>query len=220
MEGNQMLTRAKKATQPAGKKSTPSTATPENPTPTSHRVLMSPTGQSAIGIGAWGKFAGQPDLPGLVIGLHEQTDKVQGGDLSSVEEMLYGQAMTLQTIFTNLARRAAADEGLVQFQANLTLALKAQAQCRATLEALAEIKHPRSVMFAKQANVTSGPQQINNGILPPSGAPPHARETAGHQNELSGSQHELLEDTRASSTPVRADPLLQAVGAVYRSDNG
>jgi len=41
--------------------------------------------------------------------------------------------MTLQTIFSNLARKAVAQEYLKQFQVNLTLALKAQAQCRATL---------------------------------------------------------------------------------------
>ena len=92
-----MLTKAKKATQPAGKKSTPSTATPENPAPTSHRVLMSPTGQSAIGMGAWGKFAGQPDLPGLVIGLHEQTDNrlFQKVEISPAEQGCSGYGIRI-----------------------------------------------------------------------------------------------------------------------------
>ncbi|HEY2023963.1 MAG TPA: hypothetical protein VGH68_22910, partial [Paraburkholderia sp.] len=42
-----------------------------------------------------------------------------------------------------LARKATHCEYLNQMQAHLSLALKAQAQSRATLEALAEIKNPR-----------------------------------------------------------------------------
>ena len=45
----------------------------------------------------------------------------------------------------------------------MRLALKAQAQSRSTVEALAEIKNPRPVQFVKQANMTTGPQQVNNG---------------------------------------------------------
>lgn len=46
------------------------------------------------------------------------------------------------------------------------MALKAQAQCRATLEALAEIKNPRPVAFVKQANISGEHQQVNNGVQP------------------------------------------------------
>lgn len=60
-------------------------------------------------------------------------------------------------------------EYLKQFQAYLGLALKAQAQCRATLEALAEIKNPRPMAFVKQANISGGPQQVNNGMHPGGG---------------------------------------------------
>ena len=41
------------------------------------------------------------------------------------------------------------------------MGFKAQAQSRANLEALAEIKNPRPV-FAKQTNIANGPQQVNN----------------------------------------------------------
>ena len=41
------------------------------------------------------------------------------------------------------------------------LALKAQAQCRATIETLTLIKNPTTV-FASQANIAHGPQQVNN----------------------------------------------------------
>ena len=42
----------------------------------------------------------------------------------------------------------------------MRLSLKAQGQCRATLETLAVIKNPP--VFAHQANIAHGPQQVNN----------------------------------------------------------
>ncbi len=131
-----------------------------------HKLVLSPTIQSAIGIQAWSKFAGEVDLADLLKDLGDRVEKVQGGDMRPVEAMLYGQAMTLETIFTSLARRATSQEYLKQFQAYLSLALKAQAQCRVTLEALAEIKNPRPIAFVKQANISGGPQQVNNGVQP------------------------------------------------------
>ena len=131
-----------------------------------HEIALSPAVQGAIGILSWAKFAGDTDLALLVKDLREQTEMVVGGETRPIEAMLFVQAKTLETIFTSLARRAASNDTLKPFQANMALALKAQAQCRATLEALAEIKNPRPVAFVKQANITNGPQQINNGMQP------------------------------------------------------
>ena len=153
-------TKAKKATP------TPPATTPDKRTLEPHELVLSPMVQSAVGIESWGKFAGEIDLAELLEGQREQFKKVQAGDMQPVEAMLYGQAKTLETIFTSLARRATSQEYLKQFQAYLGMALKAQAQCRATLEALAEIKNPRPVAFVKQANITNGPQQVNNGMQP------------------------------------------------------
>ena len=153
------ITKAKKATP----KPTP---TPDERTLKPHEVVLSPTIQSAVAIEAWSKFAGTVDLADLVDDLRERIKKVQGGDMQPVEAMLFGQAMTLETIFTSLARRATSQEYLKQFQAYLGMALKAQAQCRATLEALAEIKNPRPMAFVKQANISGGHQQVNNGTQP------------------------------------------------------
>ncbi len=155
-------TKAKKATPTP----TPPATTPDKRTLEPHELVLSPTIQSAVGIQAWGKFAGEVDLAKLLDDLRTRVEKVQGGDMRPVEAMLYGQAMTLETIFTSLARRATSQEYLKQFQAYLGLALKAQAQCRATLEALAEIKNPRPVAFVKQANISGGHQQVNNGMQP------------------------------------------------------
>ncbi len=186
-----------------------------------HAMVMSPSIQGAVSIHAWSKFLGDVDLNELITGLRERVAQVQGGDMRTVEAMLYGQAMTLQTIFTSLARKAVAQDYLKQFQVNLTLALKAQAQCRATLEALAEIKNPRPVMFAKQANVTSGPQQVNNAAAPVS-ANLHARteQTTSLQNELLEAPHGNLLDARTPSTASGADSHLEAVGAGHRAAHG
>ena len=198
----------------------PATASEKRPMQP-HAMVVSPSVQNAVGIHAWSKFVGDADLGELVNGLREQVELVQDGDMRTVEAMLYGQALTLQTIFTSLARKAVAQDYLKQFQVNLTLALKAQAQCRATLEALAEIKNPRPVMFANQANVTSGPQQVNNGAAP-AGANQHARteQTTSLKNELLEAPHGNPLDTGTPSAASGADSHLEAVGAGHRAAHG
>ena len=208
-----------KAKKAAGK---PPATTPTERTLKPHEVVLSPTIQNAVGVHAWSKFAGEADLAETVADLREQVKQVQAGDMGRVEAMLYGQAMTLQTIFTSLARKAVAQEYLKQFQVNLTLALKAQAQCRATLEALAEIKNPRPVSFVRQANISNGPQQVNNGAGTQAGthAPAHAEKTEGAQNELLEHQHGNYLDTRAQSQAGRADRKLETVAPRHRAAIG
>ncbi len=46
----------------------------------------------------------------------------------------------------------------------MKLALKAQSQCRSTLQAISKIKNPMIVGYVRQANVAYGPQQVNNMI--------------------------------------------------------
>ena len=207
------------------KKATPMspTTTADKPTLKPHELVMSPTIQSAIAIDAWSKFAGTMDLADLVTALHERTRKIQDGDMQPVEAMLLGQAMTLETIFTSLARRAASQEYLKQFQAYLTMALKAQAQCRATLEALAEIKNPHPVAYVKQANISSGHQQVNNGTQLAQHAGSVGRRRARRakpraaQNGLLGASHGIKLDTRAQSEAGVADPHLETLASGHRA---
>lgn len=67
------------------------------------------------------------DINGLIDGLQKSTTSVNGGDLSSLEAMLVGQATALQTIFTSLARRASHQQYQKHYESFLSLALKAQA---------------------------------------------------------------------------------------------
>ena len=92
--------------------------------------------------------------------LRANGDAVVAGDLGRVERMLIGQAITLDTIFANLAERASRQEYLKNMETYLRLAMKAQSQCRATAEALALLKNPQP--YIRQANIAQGPQQVNN----------------------------------------------------------
>jgi hypothetical protein len=75
------------------------------------------------------------------------------------ESMLMGQAEALQAMFVSYARRAQAQEYQKNLESFFRMALKAQNQCRMTLETLAAIKNP-PVVYTKQANIAHGPQLI------------------------------------------------------------
>ena len=96
--------------------------------------------------------------------LIKKTKSVQDGDMSYVETMLVTQAAALNSIFAEMARRASTNMGkhMSATESYMRMAFKAQNQCRATLETLAEIKSPRQATFVRQQNVANQ-QQVNNG---------------------------------------------------------
>lgn len=149
----------------------------------------------------------------LAAALHGQAQAAQQGDLSQGDGLLMVQAQTLNAIFNNLAQRAATAEYMPQLEQFMRLALRAQNQCRATLETLAVMKNP-PIVYARQANVTTGPQQINNGTA----APPQAREIGCGQSKLSEGNNELLPDTRTSALEGRIDTQMEALGEVERAE--
>jgi len=129
------------------------------------QTYLRPTVQAGATVRAYnvGKDNDGPELMALIAELGKQVAAVNGGDMRRAEAMLIAQAHTLDAIFGNLARRAIVQEGLTQYEVHMRLALKAQSQCRATLESLAIMKNPRPVAFVQQANISNGPQQVNNG---------------------------------------------------------
>ena len=160
------------------------------------------------------------DISELVVTMETTIKEVNGGDLSEMEAMLVGQATTLQTMFTSLAQRAANQEYLKQYQTYMVLALKAQAQSRATISALVDLKYPKqAATFVKQANIANGPQQVNNGAKPEQYAQAHAStgKNTGRENELLEHQHGNYLDTRAQGKAGGADPHLEAVGTGQRA---
>lgn len=143
------------------------------------QMALQPSVNSAAVIQAYtgAMFGKEPDINVLIDGLRDSFKTVKDGDLSSLEAMLVGQATALQSLFTSLARRAQSQQSQRHLEAFLGLALKAQAQSRATIQAVVELKYPRQVAFVKQANISHGPQQINNGPADASDARTHAKES-------------------------------------------
>ena len=137
--------------------------------------------------------------------LEKEVLKVQGGDLTKIEEMLLSQAVALEMMFTSLARTAKAQEQLLQYETHMRFALKAQNQSRATLQALVDLKQPRQPTFVKQANISQGHQQVNN--LPEKNITP--------QNELLRGNHAKL-DSRTTPTAKGVNSTLEALDKINR----
>lgn len=133
--------------------------------------------------------------------------------------MLIAQAHTLETLFYELTRRAGLNmrRCLDTTETYMRLALKAQSQCRATLETLAAIKNPAPVAFVHQANIAHGPQQVNN-VPPPLGAP-RARESEIAPNELLEVSDGQRLDVGATAQAGGADSHMEAVGTIHRTED-
>ncbi|GAM53230.1 hypothetical protein EBME_1693 [bacterium endosymbiont of Mortierella elongata FMR23-6] len=125
------------------------------------------------------------------------------------------QAQALQSIFMNFSRRALCQESQKNLESFFRMAMKAQNQCRMTLETLATIKNP-PVVFAKQANIAHGYQQVNNSIAPLA----HAEKLTIQSNELLEQQHEQRLDTRATGTATGFDSAMATLGKVDRTAHG
>jgi len=160
--------------------------------------------------------AGVVDLTESVALMQAKTEQVQNGDLSGPEAILTAQAVALDVIFTEMARRAALNMGehLQATDTYLRLAMRAQGQCRATLQTLGELKNPRQVAFVKQANIANGYQQVNN-----SDTYMHTRTEDFSTNKLSGDGNELLQNARASSAKSHAHQKMDALGEIFGTQN-
>ena len=188
-------------------------------------LLASINGASVIETYQGNLMGKEVDLSELAAGLNDTFKRVKDGDLSAMEAMLVAQATALQTMFASLARRAATQEHLRQYETFMGLALKAQAQSRATITALVDLKYPRQATFVKQANIAHGPQQVNNAGAPSelneqyAQARTHARPTQPQQNELLEEvQHGSTNlDTRTTAKAKRSHQAVEAVEAVQRA---
>jgi len=154
------------------------------------------------------------DVPTLLETLRNQAGAVNRGNLEQAEAMLMNQATALQSLFARLAERGMSCENLAPFEANMRMALRAQSQCRATLESLATIKNP-PIVYARQANVTTGPQQVNNGVATPS----QAREIENQQSKLLETQHGEWLDTGSAGAAVGVDPAMATLGKIHGAEN-
>jgi hypothetical protein len=156
-------------------------------------------------------FSDDIDSPTLLETLRDQSAAANKGDLSHAEAMLMNQASSLQALFVRLSERAMEQSHMPHLEGFMRMALRSQNQCRMTLETLATIKNP-PVIYAKQANIANGPQQVNNATVPQQ--PAHAVKNQNQQNELLEAHPYEPLDTRAPGTPSRVDPAMATVGAI------
>jgi hypothetical protein len=170
---------------------------------------------------AKGSF-GEQNLWALSEGLKDSIAQVHAGDMRQCEAMLMGQAVALQSIFTNMAQRVLNQEFLQRSERLFSMAMKAQNQCRMTLETLNELKHPRQSTFVRagQANIATGPQQVNNGPATDEPTRARAREIESEPSKLLEQQNaERLECGTAGSTGS-ADSPVAAVASINRTGDG
>lgn len=165
---------------------------------------------------------GDLELTDAIDVLRTGANTANAGNLSAAVTMLSSQAVALNAMFGELARRSALNMGeyIDASERYMRLALKAQGQCRATLETLAAIKNP-PVVFARQANINNGgQQQVNNGSPPVAEhsaracASARAGETASQPNRLLEASDGERMDTGAQGAAGRTHQDLAAVGTL------
>jgi hypothetical protein len=99
--------------------------------------------------------------------LQKKSKAIIDGDMAAIEDLLITQAYALNTVFSESLRTAALvgvphPDGMRKIKDSFgKMGLKAQAQCRATLETLANIKNPPHLAFVRQQNIAYQ-QQVNN----------------------------------------------------------
>jgi hypothetical protein len=144
------------------------------------------------------------------------SDKVNAGNMKDVEAFLVSQAMVLNGWFGELSRRAINNLKTPEYfegaQALFKMAMKAQNQARMTLETLSNIKNP-PVVYAKQANISNGPQQVNNTLHA------HATEKQNPPSKLLEATHEAPMDNGTTGGACPKDSQVEAVAEINRPEN-
>jgi peptidyl-tRNA hydrolase len=130
------------------------------------RILLEPhlrhgLSASAFARQVFGKACEQPGLMDYVNHMRNVTGAADVGDLTMVSGLLAAQAVTLDAMFTELARRSANNitKHVDAAERYGRLALKAQANSRATLEALVKLHQPRE-QTVRHVHVNEGGQAV------------------------------------------------------------
>jgi hypothetical protein len=156
----------------------------EDPQIAAARMIIGPhvTNANVTAYFAKGQCGEMLPIAPVVTALTESAKRLNANNMQDVEATLLSQATALNVMFGELSRRAALNMGeyLDASEKYLRMAMRAQNQCRMTLETLSNIKNP-PIIYAKQANIANGPQQVNNGTMP---LPSHAEENQNPPTKL------------------------------------
>jgi len=180
------------------------------------RKVLEPHLRHALTASAFaGKILGTNiEAPGIMDYVHHElavTAKAEAGDLAIASRLLAAQAVTLDSMFTELARRAALNMGEYIKAADryARLALKAQGNCRATLETLAKLHQPRE-QTVKHVHVNEGGQAVV--------ADQFHQHTGGKKNGKSGEQSHATDNSGKRAALPGQDP--QGDGVPIASGEG
>ncbi|WP_236643799.1 hypothetical protein [Flavisphingopyxis soli] len=152
------------------------------------------------------------ELPGIgdyADHIHAVTHAAAGGDIAMASKILAAQAVTLDSMFAELARRAAMNMGdyINAAERYGRLALKAQSNCRTTLEALAKLHQPRE-QTVRHVHVNEGGQAVV--------ADHFHNHTGAAKNGKSVKQSHATGAAGASATLPSPDPLGNGVPIASR----
>ena len=169
------------------------------------RSVLAPSFRHAMVTGQLLKsqFAGSENSPGTgdyADAFRARGNRAAKGDLEFASRMLAAQASTLDTIFAEMARRMAVNMGefLPSTETYARIALKAQANSRATLEALAKLHQPRE-QTVRHVHVNEGGQAVI--------ADQFHHHTGGQENGKSIEQPHATGSAGASAALPGPDPI-------------
>lgn len=137
----------------------------------------------------------KPDIAESSAVLAEEIQRAMKGDLSLASRMFTSQAISLDALFTDMARRSGNNMGHYPDAADryMRLALKAQAACRSTLEALGRLHQPRE-QTVRHVHVNEGGQAVI--------ADQFHHHAGGHRNAESAEQPHAAGTGAAGSGPA------------------
>ena len=171
---------------------------------------------TAITLQAYADCGKELGVTELLAAMRKAGDETVAGDMGRFERVLTHQFLTLDALFNNLAQRSGRQDNYTGIEVLMRLALKAQAQARATAETLSVIKNP--MPYIRQANIAHGHQQVVNGTKAEHSA--QARTHAGsfqtEPNKLLEAQHGERLDIGAQAAAGRADPAMATLEAKHR----
>jgi hypothetical protein len=103
----------------------------------------------------------EPDIGDVIAETGKISAGIASGNLKFVSDTLTMQAMTLDAIFTDCARQAFSNKGEYPkaYDRYMALAMKAQSNCRTTLEVLARLHQPRE-QVVRHVHVYEGGQAV------------------------------------------------------------
>ena len=182
------------------------------------RTILGPDFRHAVSVSQvlkaqFGEMDGAPGFGDYADAIHARGDAATKGELAFASRTLAAQAMTLDTIFTEMARRMALNMGeyLGATETYARIALKAQAQSRATLEALAKLHQPRE-QTVRHVHVNEGGQAVI--------ADQFHHHAGGHRNAESAEQPHAAGTGAAGSGPAMLGHDAQGNGLPIPGDQG